>query len=443
MGRTKQLLIWQGKPVLQHVLDHLRRAPVQEIILVLGHDRDRILAAVDTGGAKVVFNPEFPEGMSSSIRRGAAAMHSETKAFFIVLGDQPAVGPEVYDRLAAEFERRYPEKTVLIPTHRGKRGHPVLFAARFRGEISGIRGDVGLRAVIENNPEAVAAVEMETEAILEDLDTPEQYEKLKNFPEAAGAPRTLAEAFSLKEKEIISLAGGGGKTTLMFALGRELSAPGKGILLTTTTKIWDPEPAGEFARFFSPDLEKIREWVRANLERRRYLVVAQGKLEGGKLQGIPIHWVPRLLAIPGVSQVIIEADGAAGRPLKAPREGEPVLPAETTLLVPMAGIDALGRPLGEDYVFRSRIAGRILEEEEGAEITEAMIARLLSATLRSKPGGARVVPFINKVDLAGGMEKGRNLARTLLQYFPPGVEKVVLGQARETPPVKEVIPRPT
>jgi probable selenium-dependent hydroxylase accessory protein YqeC len=249
---------------------------------------------------------------------------------------------------------------------------------------------------------------------------------------------TLAEAFSLKEKEVISLAGGGGKTTLMFSLGRELAKSREGILLTTTTKIWDPAPAEEFARFFSPDRGKIEKWVKKNLKRRRYLVIARGRLASGKLQGIPAAWIPGLFSIPGVAQMIIEADGAAGRPLKAPRRGEPVLPPETTLLIPMAGIDALGNPLHEDYVFRSGIAREILGEKEGALVTEAMIAGLLGATLLNRPRGARVIPFINKVDLPCGMEKGRSLARILLEFLSPEVERVVLGQARETPVVKEV-----
>lgn len=186
MGKTKQLLTWQGKVVLQHVLDHLRRSRVQEIVLVLGHDRERILAELDTQDVRVIFNPEFSEGMSSSIRKGVAAIHPEAKAFFIVLGDQPAVGPEIYDRLTAEFNRRYPEKTIFIPTHQERRGHPPLFAVRHGEEILDIRGDVGLRAIIEKHPQEVMTVEVETEAILEDVDTPAQYEKLRNRKNPGG-----------------------------------------------------------------------------------------------------------------------------------------------------------------------------------------------------------------------------------------------------------------
>jgi len=252
---------------------------------------------------------------------------------------------------------------------------------------------------------------------------------------------TLEEAFSLREKEVISLIGGGGKTTLMFALGKELSLLRKGILLTTTTKIWDPEPSDEFGLFWSARLERVKEWVKENLDRYRYLLVAQDRLDNGKLQGIPPRWISELFSIPGIFYVIIEADGAAGRPLKAPREGEPVIPAETTLLIPMVGIDALGKPLQEDYVFRSRIAAEILKEKEGAEVKEEMIGRLLAASLRNKPREARVIPFINKIDLPDGLEKGRSLARNLLESISPEIERVILGQARQASIAKEIVSR--
>jgi molybdenum cofactor cytidylyltransferase len=180
MGETKQLLPWKGKPILEHVLDHLRNSRVHEIILVLGHDRERILKEIKTHGIKVLFNPEFPKGMSTSIRKGAAAIDPQARGFFVVLGDQPTIGPEVYDRLIEEFNRRFPQKAIFIPTHQGKRGHPPLFSVRYLPEILSIEGDVGLRAIVQKHPEEIAAVEMGTEAILDDLDTPEQYRKLKN-----------------------------------------------------------------------------------------------------------------------------------------------------------------------------------------------------------------------------------------------------------------------
>jgi probable selenium-dependent hydroxylase accessory protein YqeC len=250
---------------------------------------------------------------------------------------------------------------------------------------------------------------------------------------------TLKEALSIQDREIISLVGGGGKTTLMFALGRELSRHKKGILLTTTTKIWNPVLSEEFALFCSDKLEKIRKWVDQNLTRYRFLLIAREKLDNGKLQGIPPDWVREVFSIPGVNHFLVEADGAAGRPLKAPRQGEPVLPSDTTLLIPVVGIDALGKPLDEAHVFRSRIAMEILKEQEGTVVDEEMIGYLLAATLKEKPGAARVVPFINKVDLPGGLENGRNVGNVLLRIRGYQIRKIILGQAQGSPVVREIL----
>ena len=250
---------------------------------------------------------------------------------------------------------------------------------------------------------------------------------------------TLTDAFSIKEREVIGLVGAGGKTSLLFALGNELSAKRKGTLLTTTTKIWEPAPSPSFALFLSEQISEIKEWVLKNLGHYPYLVIARKKLDDGKLQGILPDWTEELLSLADVSSIIVEADGAAGRSLKAPREGEPVLPNNTTLLVPVVGIDVLGRPLDEQYVFRSQIAARILNVAIGTTVTEEMIASLLAEIIKSRPEKARVIPFINKVDLPGGLEKARALAPHLLGAGGAKIERVVLGRAQNSPVVEGVI----
>ena len=249
----------------------------------------------------------------------------------------------------------------------------------------------------------------------------------------------LRDAFSIRNREVISLAGAGGKTSLLFALGNELSAGEKGVLLTTTTKIWEPVPSPSFALFLSEQISEIKEWVLKNLGKYPYLIIARKKLDDGKLQGILPEWSEELLSLAGVSSIIVEADGAAGRSLKAPREGEPVLPEDTTLIVPIVGIDVLGRPLEEQYVFRSQIAARMLNVPMGTSVTEEMIASLLAAIVKDRPEKARVIPFINKVDLPSGLEKARTLAAHLLKSGGAKLERVVLGQARYFPVVKENI----
>ncbi len=248
----------------------------------------------------------------------------------------------------------------------------------------------------------------------------------------------LGEAFSLRDREIISLVGGGGKTTLLFALAEELSIERKGVIVTTTTKIWEPAPSPSFGLFLSAQFSQVNHWISANLPRYPYLVIAQERLSDGKLRGIPPKWVEKLVCLPGVSFFLVEADGAAGYSLKAPREDEPVFPENTSLVVPVVGIDALGCPLDERHVFRAELASRLLHLKPGEEVTLEIIARLLALLLKKRPSGARVIPFLNKADLPGSLEKGRALAQYLLTWDPLQASRVVLGNARLDPPAKEI-----
>jgi probable selenium-dependent hydroxylase accessory protein YqeC len=250
---------------------------------------------------------------------------------------------------------------------------------------------------------------------------------------------TLAEAFSIGEREVISLVGAGGKTTLLYALGRELSSLRCGVILTTTTKIFEPEPSPFFLQFLSPELGAVKKWVAENLHRHQSLLLARERLPNGKLVGMPPEWVDKLFAVEEISIIITEADGAAGRPLKAPRDGEPVIPDSTTLIVPVMGIDGMGRPLDEETVFRSAIASRLLNLPIGSTVTEEAVAHLMLELIKQGPVGARVIPLINKVDIPGGREKAEKLASHILSLDPPGIRRVVLGQLQHAPAVEAIV----
>ena len=252
---------------------------------------------------------------------------------------------------------------------------------------------------------------------------------------------TLAEAFQLNDREVISLVGGGGKTTLMFSWGRELANRRRGVILTTTTKIWEPEPSPDFISLLSSGFIPLQEQIAQNLSTHPCLLIARSRLPNGKWEGLPPEWIEEIMKIPGVSCIFVEADGAKGHSLKAPREGEPVVPLNTTLLVPVVGIDGLGCPLDENHVFRWKLAMEILQEPEGIILNEEMIARLLGVTLKGRPKGVRVIPFINKIDSPNDLEKGRKLGQALLNIPGQEIKRVVLGQAQKAPIVKEVLSR--
>jgi len=125
---------------------------------------------------------------------------------------------------------------------------------------------------------------------------------------------------------------------------------------------------------------------------------------------------------------------------EGPAEGEPVIPGNTTLLVPVMGIDGMGRPLEEETVFRSAIASRLLEMPVGSIVAEEVIARLMVELIRCAPPGSRVVPLINKVDIPGGREKAKRLARHIFSLDQRGIRRVVLGRLQPAPEVDVIAP---
>ncbi|MFH1003298.1 MAG: selenium cofactor biosynthesis protein YqeC [Chloroflexota bacterium] len=252
----------------------------------------------------------------------------------------------------------------------------------------------------------------------------------------------LVAALDIKAGAVVSLVGGGGKTTLMFALARELAAEGHRVITTTTTRIAVPAPGETGLLIVEEAPARLIAALRRQLGKTGHITVAAGQSPPGKLVGVAPELVAEMAALPGVACVIVEADGAAGRPLKAPNRTEPVIPGCSSLVIPVVGIEAAGAPLEGSHVFRPEIAARLLGLEMGEVISAEAIARLVThpqGMAKGSPGPARIVPFINKVDLPGGMARAREVARCILERKHPRIERVVLGQARRPEPVVAVI----
>jgi probable selenium-dependent hydroxylase accessory protein YqeC len=257
---------------------------------------------------------------------------------------------------------------------------------------------------------------------------------------------TLKEALGIRRKEIVSLVGAGGKTSLMFALARELTEKGKAVITSTTTKIFPPSPSETPCVFVSRDEDELVEFIMNNAGTKECITIGSELLtDSRKLKGVSPLLVSRLIEQPQVSHIVIEADGASQRPLKAPNpEYEPVIPSCTTMVIPVVGIDALGSKFSEEQVFRSEIASRLTGVRLGEIVTAETIARLIlhpSGLATGSPAEARIIPFINKMDLSPDRSAARNLAREIFDAKHPRIDRVVLGQARLFPPVVEVIYR--
>ena len=176
MGRAKQLLPLGGATMLQRAVQNLLASRLGEVILVLGHRAGAIRPLFRSYPVKVVLNRRYREGISTSIIAGVLATREDSDAFLIALGDQPLIGPQVVNiLLQAQGES---SKGIVVPAFRGQPGHPVLFHRRYRQELLRLTGDVGARAVLEAHPDDLVTVEVETEAVLQDIDRWEDYQRL-------------------------------------------------------------------------------------------------------------------------------------------------------------------------------------------------------------------------------------------------------------------------
>jgi len=176
-GRPKQLLPWGKKTVLQHIIDVVLSSPVEQTIVVLGYRAEELQSNVKDARVETVVNESWNEGMSSSVRAGLSAVRPEVEAALFVLADQPTLTSETI----AQIVRRYGEtlSPIVVPTYKGKRGNPVLFARSLFAELSAQEGDVGGRLLIARYEDEVEEVEVRTDAVLVDIDTMEDYLKMR------------------------------------------------------------------------------------------------------------------------------------------------------------------------------------------------------------------------------------------------------------------------
>lgn len=177
MGQPKQLLEWQGSTLLQHVLRNVIRSIADETILVLGYEAERIGKTLSGLPVRIVVNPDYPSGMASSLQRGLLAMEPISEAFMFVLADQPGVGPDIINAVIRTFRQTGLKRRIVRPVYRGRPGHPILMSADYRQDLLQLKGDVGARQILSDHPEDITEIEVDRDAVLVDMDTPEDYRK--------------------------------------------------------------------------------------------------------------------------------------------------------------------------------------------------------------------------------------------------------------------------
>jgi molybdenum cofactor cytidylyltransferase len=177
LGRPKQLLPLQGRPIVQHVVDAALAAGLAEVVVVLGHAAEKVLAGLDLRPpARAVVNPDHAAGQSSSLRVGLRATGADVSAAIVLLGDQPGIAVEAIRAVADAYERT--GGPVVRAVYAGRPGHPVLFDRSVWPEVQAIEGDHGARDLLARHPDWIVEVPVEGERPA-DLDTWDDYRRLR------------------------------------------------------------------------------------------------------------------------------------------------------------------------------------------------------------------------------------------------------------------------
>lgn len=218
MGEAKQLLRVGERTLLQQVIENVRGAGVDEIVLVLGHRAETIQESVRSENVKIVVNQDYREGMGTSLRTGVVALSPEADAAFIVLADQPFVRPETLQRIAEEYRKS--DAQIVIPMYKGFRGNPVLLNRSVFPEVMALKGDIGCRAIFGSHADGIVKVAVGDIGILLDVDNREDFERLRSFGSAAIDEKTLLRAADLEGREALGTAQSTLKPQLVV-VGRE------------------------------------------------------------------------------------------------------------------------------------------------------------------------------------------------------------------------------
>jgi len=179
MGRVKALLPWGDAFLLDRVIENAYRSKLAGLIVVLGYQAENILEKVNFKDSRVIVNPDYRMGHSSSLRSGLDAVPVDVDGAMFLLGDQPFVGPKIINSLIRAFQKR--PASLVIPIHQGKRGNPVVAHRSIFNIVQEITGDTGPRVLFRSLQKQIEEVEVFDPGIHLDMDTIEDYQRFVGF----------------------------------------------------------------------------------------------------------------------------------------------------------------------------------------------------------------------------------------------------------------------
>ncbi len=252
---------------------------------------------------------------------------------------------------------------------------------------------------------------------------------------------TLIDHLDLNTRGIVSLIGAGGKTSLMFCLARDLANAGRTVLTTTTTKILMPGPKDSPHTIIAGAIEDLIKASKSFLKTYPHFSAARIRdRRSGKLKGFGPGLINQLWEAHMFDWIILEADGAKRKPLKASNPHEPVIPDRTSHLILVTGLDAVGKPLDEDHVHRAGLFSENTGMGLGSVLDEQAIARGITVEMKKATGfclGAKSYVFLNKADTGERIRSGQKIARLL--QTDPAIGKILIGSLTQGPGIVDSV----
>ena len=172
VGENKLTKEIKGIPLIKHSVKKIIASSIDELIVVLGHQKEIIEKLIDKNEKiKFVFNKDFESGMASSIKTGLNNLFKKTEAFFICLGDMPMVNHDIYNQLIKSKDN----KEIIVPTYKGQQGNPVLFNKSMKEKVLDITGDSGAKKILELNKDKILNIEINDQSITKGFDTQDNF----------------------------------------------------------------------------------------------------------------------------------------------------------------------------------------------------------------------------------------------------------------------------
>ena len=251
----------------------------------------------------------------------------------------------------------------------------------------------------------------------------------------------MADALGLRDKEVISLIGAGGKSKFMMRLARELAGAERCVLITSTTRTCLAEAEAASSLVIEDDVADALRAVSARCMPGQIIAVCRTIDVEGNLVGVPPEWVNKFARLTDVSHIIVEAGWAKGGSLDVSGFREPLVPSCTTQVVSLAGIDVLGKPITEEFHGRPDVVSEMIGAKIGDPLTADAMAKVIMATRRKAadvPRHCGMITILNKVDNDDLRQSAREVASRLLEA---GMQRVILSSCDSREPIVDIVER--